>query len=196
VDFNYREMSRVLKVPDEKFRDKIHKTLEENLTTIRRELGEKDASRWDEKTLNAFMAEEFQKILGPMAPCEKDPALQAKMDEQGGLLMSDEWLFRRGKPVAGREVKIRAGLNVVQRAYKAPGGLIRAAYEVKEERIKGVIVSGDFFCFPRDGIRKLEKRLEDQPVNQIGTLLDAFYSEDRVETPGITVQDWLQVFKP
>ncbi|HEX9910198.1 MAG TPA: lipoate--protein ligase [Desulfatiglandales bacterium] len=196
VDFNYEEMTKVLKVPDEKFRDKIHKTLKENLTTIRRELGEKEASRWDEGTLNSFMAEEFQKILGPMAPCAKDPVLQAKMDELGAHLMSEEWFFQQGKTVPGREVKIRAGLNVIQKAHKAPGGLIRADYEVKEGRIKGVSVSGDFFCFPRTGIRKLEKRLEDQPVEQIGTLLGAFYSEDQVETPGITVQDWQQVFKP
>jgi len=196
VDFNYEEMSKVLKVPDEKFRDKIHKTLKENLTTIRRELGEKEASRWDEGTLNAFMAEEFQKILGPMAPCAKDSMLQAKMDELSAHLMSDEWFFQQGKTVPGREVKIRAGLNVIQKAHKAPGGLIRADYEVKEGRIKGVSVSGDFFCFPRTGIRKLEKRLEDQPIEQIGTLLGAFYSEDQVETPGITVQDWQQVFKP
>jgi len=196
VDFNYEEMSKVLKVPDEKFRDKIHKTLKENLTTIRRELGEKEANRWDEGTLNAFMAEEFQKILGPMAPCAKDSMLQAKMDELSAHLMSDEWFFQQGKTVPGREVKIRAGLNVIQKAHKAPGGLIRADYEVKEGRIKGVSVSGDFFCFPRTGIRKLEKRLEDQPIEQIGTLLGAFYSEDQVETPGITVQDWQQVFKP
>jgi lipoate-protein ligase A len=142
------------------------------------------------------MAEEFRKILGPMSLCEKDPVLQSKMDELGAHLMSEEWLFQRGKPVPGREVKIRAGLNVIQRAHKAPGGLIRADYEVKEGGIKGVTVSGDFFCFPRTGIRNLEKRLEDQPLEQIGALLDAFYSEDRVETPGITVQDWLQVFKP
>jgi lipoate-protein ligase A len=196
VDFNYEEMSKVLKVPDEKFRDKIHKTLKENLTTIRRELGEKQASRWDEGTLNALMAEEFQKILGPMALCAKDPALQAKMDELGAHLMSEEWFFQQGKTIPGREVKIRAGLNVIQKAHKAPGGLIRADYEVKEGRIKGVSVSGDFFCFPRIGIRKLEKRLEDQPIEQVGVLLGAFYSEDQVETPGITVQDWLQVFKP
>jgi lipoate-protein ligase A len=196
LDFNYEEMSKVLKVPDEKFRGKIHKTLKENLTTIRRELGEKEASRWDEPTLNALMAEEFQKILGPMTPCQKDSLLQAKMDELGGRLMSEEWLFQRGKPVLGREVKIRAGLNVIRKAHKAPGGLIRADYEVKEGRIKGVSVSGDFFSFPRTGIRKLEKRLEDQPVEQMESLLKAFYSEDRVETPGITVQDWLQVFKP
>jgi Bacterial lipoate protein ligase C-terminus len=142
------------------------------------------------------MAEEFQKILGPMAPCQKDSLLQGKMDELGARLMSEEWLYQRRKPVTGRKVKIRAGLNVIRKAHKGPGGLIRADYEVKEGRIKGVSVSGDFFCFPRTGIRKLEKRLEDQPIEQMESLLKAFYSEGRVETPGITVQDWLQVFKP
>jgi len=195
VDFNYGEMSKVLRVPDEKFRDKIHKTLQENLTTIRRELGEQPASRWDEGTLNALMAEEFQKILGPMTPCDKDQVLQAKMDELAGLLMSEEWLFQRRRSVLGREVKIRAGLNVIQKVVKAPGGLIRADYEVREGQIKGVTVSGDFFCFPRTGIRSLEKRLEDQPLEQVEALVRAFYAEGEVETPGITVQDWLQVFK-
>jgi len=130
-----------------------------------------------------------------MSPCEKDPVLQAKMGELGVQLMSEDWLHQRGKPVPGREVKIRAGLNVIQKAHKAPGGLIRADYEVQEGRIKGITVSGDFFCFPRTGIGNLEKRLEDQPVEHIGVLLDAFYSEDKVETPGITVHDWLRVFK-
>ncbi len=195
VDFNYGEMSKVLKVPDEKFRDKIHKTLQENLTTIRRELGEQKAGHWDERMLDAFMAEEFQKILGPMSPSEKDPMLQAKMGEIGVQIMSEEWLFQRGKLIPGREVKIRAGLNVIHKAYKAPGGLIRADYEVREGRIKGISVSGDFFCFPRTGIRKLEASLEDKPADQVEGLLDAFYSENQVETPGITVQDWLQIFK-
>jgi len=142
------------------------------------------------------MAEEFQKILGPMTQCQKDSVLQGKMDELGAHLMSEEWLFQKGKTMPGREVKIRAGLNVVQKAHKAPGGLIRADYEVKEGRIKGVSVSGDFFCFPRTGIRKLEKKLEDQPVEQVAVLLSALYGDGEVETPGIMVQDWLQVFKP
>jgi len=33
LDFNYKAMSRILKVPDEKFRDKVFKTMEENVTT-------------------------------------------------------------------------------------------------------------------------------------------------------------------
>jgi lipoate-protein ligase A len=196
VDFNYEEMSKVLNVPDDKFRDKIHKTLKENLTTIRKEIGEKEASRWDEPTLNTLMAKEFQKILGPMSPYQKDSLLQEKMDELGARLMSEEWLFQRGKRVPGREVKIRAGLHVIRKAHKAPGGLIRTDYEVEEGRIKGVSVSGDFFCFPRTAMRELEERLEDQPVEEIEFLLKAFYSRDRVETPGITVQDWLQLFNP
>jgi hypothetical protein len=118
------------------------------------------------------------------------------MGEIGAHLMSEEWLFQRGKPVPGRQVKIRAGLNVIRKAHKASGGLIRADYELEEGKIRGISVSGDFFCFPRAGIRKLEKKLEDQPVELVEVLLSAFYSEDQVETPGITIQDWLQVFKP
>ena len=34
IDFNYEMMSKVLRVPDEKFRDKVFKTLQENLSTI------------------------------------------------------------------------------------------------------------------------------------------------------------------
>jgi hypothetical protein len=36
----------------EKFRDKVKKTIEENLSTIGRELGEERADQWDENTLN------------------------------------------------------------------------------------------------------------------------------------------------
>src|SRR5512139_50930 len=39
LDFDYQAMARILKVPDEKFRDKVHKTMEKNLTTMKRELG-------------------------------------------------------------------------------------------------------------------------------------------------------------
>ena len=62
VDFNYDMMARILKVPDEKFRDKVHKTLTENLSTIRRELGKARAERWGETELNALLAEEYDKI--------------------------------------------------------------------------------------------------------------------------------------
>lgn len=196
VDFNYEEMSKVLRVPDEKFRDKIHKTLKENLTTIRRELGEEAASRWDEQTLNGLMAEEFQKILGPLEPCRKEERLRGKIAELSQVLLADEWLYRKGKRVSGRDVKIRSGLNLRQKAYKASGGLIRSDFEIADGRFLEVSLSGDFFCFPQEAVRRLEKALEGERVGDAEEILGSFYSGQHVETPGIRVEDWMEVLTP
>ena len=193
LDFNYEMMCKILKVPDEKFRDKVHKTLIENLSTIRRELGENKAKAWGEADLNALMAEEFEKILGPMQPSEKDEALEAKIEELGERMMSDAWLYQKGRRVSGRDIKIRAGIKVVQKIHKAPGGLIRADFELREDRFSNVSLSGDFFCFPEEAIRLLEARLEGQPIAESHTLLKKFYSEEGIETPGIEIYDWMQV---
>ena len=193
VDFNYAMMSRVLKVPDEKFRDKVHKTLMENLSTIRHELGQNKAKAWNEADLNALMAEEFEKLLGPMEPSEKDEALQARIEELGVRMMSDVWLYQKGRRISGRDIKIRAGIKVIQKIHKALGGLIRADFELREGKFSNVSLSGDFFCFPEQAIGLLEARLEGQPIEEASTLLREFYSKDAIETPGIGIDDWMQV---
>jgi lipoate-protein ligase A len=195
VDFNYEMMARVLKVPDEKLRDKVHKTLRDNLSTIRRELGEKEAKQWDETSLNDLMAKEFGKLLGPMEPCEKDRELQAKIDDLRARMINEKWIHQKGKRVAGRDVKIRAGVKVVHKMHKAPGGLIRADYEVRERRFRDVCLSGDFFCFPEEAITWLESRLEGRPIQDALPLLTSFYSEKDIETPGIKIDDWMMVLK-
>jgi len=194
VGFNFEMMSRVLKVPDEKFRDKVHKSLKENLSTVRRELGEEAAGQWDEASLNNLMAEEFDKLLGPMHLQGKDKLLQAKIEELGQRMMTDEWLHQKGKRVAGRNIKIRSGIQVMHKVYKAPGGLIRADFEVEEGKFAHVILSGDFFCFPEEAIGWLETRLEGEPIGEVQSLLTRFYSEKEIETPGIEIGDWIRVF--
>ncbi len=194
VDFNYEMMSRVLKVPDEKFRDKVHQTLKENLTTIQRELGKEKAGQWDEAQLNELMAEEFQNLLGPMQPAAKDPALQSKMDECQAMLYSDDWLYQKSKTRAsGRDIKIRAGVEMLHRMHKAPGGLIRAEYAVVDGCFGDLHFSGDFFCFPSNAVEELEKSLSGQPVADAGKLVQAFYAQETLETPGVEIQDWLKV---
>jgi len=194
VDFNYEMMSRVLKVPDEKFRDKVHKTLRDNLSTIRRERGKKQATRWDETRLNALMAEEFQKLLGPMEPGERDQKLQKKMDDLRAQMLTDDWLLQKGrKRVSGRDIKVRAGIKVLNKIHKAPGGLIRADFEVKEGSFGEISISGDFFCFPEDAIRRLESKLEGMPIPESQRLITNFYAEGNIETPGIEIEDWIKV---
>ncbi len=194
LDFDYDMMARVLKVPDEKFRDKVHKTLTDNLSTIRRELSDQEAARWAEGGLNDLIAEEFGVLLGPMAAADKDPELQAKMDELAQRMLSDEWLFRKGKPGVGRDIKIRAGVQVQHRMHKAPGGLIRADLEIVEDRIGGVAISGDFFCYPGDAVARLEAALEGVSLSDAADVLGQFYAGEDVETPGIGIEDWLKVF--
>jgi len=194
VDFNYDMMCRILKVPDEKFRDKVHKTLFENLSTIRRELGEEEASKWDDTTLNAMMAEEFETLLGAMEPRGKDAALQAKMDELGAKMLPEAWtLLNSKKRTAGRDVKIRAGASMVHRMHKAVGGLIRADFEILEDRFGRVHLSGDFFCYPETAVGELESELAGTPVDHLKETLERYYEKSGVDTPGIEIEDWIRV---
>jgi len=195
VDFDYETMSRVLKVPDEKFRDKIHKTLRENLSTIRRELGEDTAEYLDEDTLNNLLVTEFEKILGPLEASNKDDRLERKMRELSARMMKDEWLYRKGKRrVSGRDVKIRDGINIRHRVHKSPGGLIRADFEVIEGKFGVVSISGDFFCYPGDAIGWLESELEGHTTDGIAQVIGTFYTKYGIETPGIDVAVWVKVF--
>jgi lipoate-protein ligase A len=194
VDFDYATMSRVLKVPDEKFRGKVHQTLRDNLSTIKRELGEEKASLWDEPALNSLMANEFEKVLGPLSASEKDKGLEQKIDELRARMMNDEWLFQKGKKwTKGRDIKIRQGTNLRHKIHKAPGGLIRADIEIIEGRLGRVSLSGDFFCYPAEAIDWLESGLNGTGLDEVENFLDSFYKKKKIETPGITIEDWLKV---
>jgi len=195
LDFDYETMARVLKIPDEKFRDKVKKTIKENLSTIRRELGAERADQWDENTLNNMLAEEFQKLLGSMTPARKDNLLTAKMQAMKSEMMRDDWLFHRGKRVGGRVVKVRSGLEVVQRMHKANGGLIRAEFVVEDGCYKEVAISGDYFCFPKDTVSRLQSSIEASPTKEILKVVTDFYQMGRFEWPGVEIDDWMQIFK-
>jgi lipoate-protein ligase A len=187
-------MSRVLKVPDEKFRDKVRKTIEDNLTTIHRELDENEITRWGEAKLNALMAEEFGELLGTFEPCQKDDALISKMEALGSQMIDDAWLFRKGKPSSLRSVKIRSGVEVKHKMHKAIGGLIRADFEMRDDRMSHVSISGDFFCYPEDAIAQLESLLEGTAAADVHKVLTRFCSRRDIEIPSVGYNDWMSVF--
>jgi lipoate-protein ligase A len=196
VDFDYKTMSQVLKVPDEKFRDRVQNTIEANLTTIRRELGEKDAGRWTGAEFNRLLVEEFEKMLGPLQPRGMDDVLRSKMDELGSVMTEESWLFRRGRPLNGRQMRIRSGVNLFHRIHKAAGGLIRADFEIRDGAYHEVCLSGDWFCYPREATQALELQIVGISIEKLRSVIEEFYCEHRVETPGIMVDDWLAVLSP
>jgi len=77
--------------------------------------------------------------------------------------------------------------------HKATGGLVRADIEMLGETFGSLSISGDFFCFPEQGIEWMERWLQGKPVKDTQNLIEVFYAEKQIETPGITVDDWLQV---
>ena len=187
VDFDYDTMVRVLRVPDEKFRDKVYKTLRDNLSTIRRELG--GAPPFDE--LRELLASKFEDILGPMERVGQiEPELRAKAEEVSCWLFGDEWLFSGGRRrKLTKRVKIREGVEVLQRVYKAPGGLLRAIFRLEEGRIHDVSLSGDFFLYPAEALEELENALEGLTPEETGPVIEGFFASHGVETPGIEPKD-------
>jgi len=194
LDFNYEMMSKVLKVPDEKFRDKLHQTLSANLTTVRRELGETKAAGWNETNLNEILKTGFGKLVGDFQTGTIDENLTSAMDQLAKKMLTPEWLNARGRKQAGRQVKIQTGVDIVQKMHKATGGLIKATYELRNGHYHAICISGDFFCYPPNGIDLLESALEDIPVTEVGRTLEQFYRDNPVETPGIDIADWTAVF--
>ncbi len=85
-----------------------------------------------------------------------------------------------------RDVKIAAGVHVLQRIYKTPGGLVRATLEVKDEVIRSAWITGDFFFYPEQKLVALEKALEGVPMAQVPAVIQAFYEQEHIESPGVT----------
>lgn len=188
LDFNYEMMSKVLRVPDEKFRDKVYKTLQDNLSTIRRETG----SVPETAALAADLVRRYEPLLGPLTPAEPGAALLAKVAALEAEMNTPEWLFandrRREK---AHEVKIREGVYVLQKMLKTPGGLLRVTAVNENGFLRDVYLSGDFFFYPAHRLLDLEAALEGTPVETeaITAVVQQFYQDNAVETPGVQPQD-------
>jgi lipoate-protein ligase A len=195
LDFDYETMSRVLRVPDEKFREKVKKTIRENLSTIRAELGVEAASRCSDADLNVMMAEEFAKVLGPLKPARVDDELAGMIRTLEGKMINPDWLHRKGKRVPGRRVKVRAGLEVFHRRHQARGGLIRVDGAVADGCYRQVALSGDFLVSPPETFSRLEQFLEGRPVAEVEAVLAEFFAGQDFDPPGVTRDDWLEVLR-
>jgi lipoate-protein ligase A len=184
--FDYEAMVSVLRVPDAKFRDKVFKSLRENLTTLERELGH--APPWE--TMIAALARNFETVLGPLTPAKLPRIVHEKVGELAQTHTTEEWLLRPGKRSRqGRRVKIAEGVEVAQRVHKALGGLIRATVETQHGQIVAVGLSGDFFFYPSHKLADLEQCLVGATMAQVPGALEEYYRANGIESPGMTPQD-------
>jgi lipoate-protein ligase A len=196
LDLNYELMARVLKVPDEKFRDKMAKSMREWVTTLKRELGEPPTAR----EVKELYSKAFQDILGVELVREGPSGLEWEVfnEETRPRHTSEEWLHMEAPPSQqreGRAVKIAHDVKVVEADHKAKK-LIRIRAEIMGDEIMSAQIRGDLFVIPKEAVATLEEMLvgvkleEDELMNAI----EKFYSETQAQTPGITGQDFKEAF--
>jgi len=194
LDFDYQAMSRILKVPDEKFRDKVYKTMEENLTTMKRELGVIPSR----EEVVSVLKEKFEKRVGKFTPASLNSEILEKMKQIESWMTSEEFLLRKTPRIPGG-VKIKEGVEVLYGLHKAKGGLIRTAEEISEGRIEDISISGDFTFYPKERLDGLEGSLEKVPLeeDQIIERVEAYYEKKGIESPGVESKDFaLTILSP
>jgi lipoate-protein ligase A len=192
LDFDYRAMSKVLKVPDEKFRDKIYKTIEENVTNMKRELG----AIPPREDIKSVLIEKFAKILGPLEAVSLTTEIVSKMEEVEKYLTSEKMIYKKTPRIA-QGVKIKEGVEILYGMHKARGGLIRTAQEVEKEKINEVAISGDFAFFPKDELSGLEEQLKDtmRKEKEVSDKIEDFYHRKKIQSPGVSSEDYLKALK-
>ena len=196
MDFDYEMMSKSIRVPDEKFRDKVFKTLQENLSTMKRETGSIPST----EALAMDLVKRYEPLLGEMEIVrEVDDELLKKADEMLALMYNPEWLHANDsrRPRAD-QVKIREGVYVIQNMLKTPGGLMRVTAVKEDEILHDVHISGDFFFYPANLLPGLENSLNGVAADaeNVKAAVEKFYSERSIESPGVQPADFAAAIFP
>ncbi len=181
-DFDTGTMARGLKVSSEKMRDKVFESLEQYMTTVRRELPEPPPRSEVLAILRDKIAGGLDVELydGELTDAEKTEI--RRLDRR---FASKQWLEQTGgRPKHG--VLIRGGVSVVEAEHKAPGGLIRVTARLRDEVLDDVSLSGDFAFYPLSLVAGLETALRGLPLEEqsLRPAVESFYETRAVQAPG------------
>jgi len=188
-DFDYETMAHAIKVPDEKFRDKIFKTMEEYVTNMKKEIGQAPPHEEIKKVL----IKKYEKLFGKLKPLQLSEEIIQKMTELAKWFNSPEFFYRK-TPRIPHGVKIKEGIEILYSTYKAQGGIVRTAQEVKNTRIKEIGISGDFTLYPKKELEHMEYFLKDteRKKSEIHSKIKEFFNDTDVQTPGVEVTDFTE----
>jgi len=194
LDPDVETMARVLKVPSEKFRDKLAENISGWITSLKKELGEvpereqiKDyyLEGWNE------MGFEFEK--GSLTVEEKE-----KLNELISKFKSKEWIYKREfehpelvSVMDSQFTKIKGGHFIFEASFKAEK-LIRITMEIIDDHINEILISGDFFIEQVDELEKLENELAGCKIEKeiLTGRIERFFTQHQIHSYGATAEDF------
>ncbi|MHA2203274.1 MAG: lipoate--protein ligase family protein [Candidatus Hodarchaeales archaeon] len=193
LDFPRKEMTQILQVPSEKFRDKVYKSLEAGITSFKDELGYIP----DRDEIIEIYTQQFESILNVhLTPTSLEPETLKLMEELRTTYLTDEWRFQvahRGKNLI-HKVKIHVSNYIVEGTHKSTGGLIQVICEFQGSVLVDLLISGDFWIYPDLILPQLEQHLRNIDVNNIDleSHIQSFLNSHNCESPGTTAADLSQ----
>ncbi|HUL29793.1 MAG TPA: DUF116 domain-containing protein [Thermodesulfobacteriota bacterium] len=179
VDFDVDEMLRSLRIPTEKLQDKEIESVKDRVTCLKWELGRTPSIQ----SVKACLTRGFEETFGvrfenKRLTDDEENALRSKL----AYFSSDDYIFKTRNSLPRR--------RTVGSLLKAPGGLIRISIAVdsKARVINQILITGDFFAYPKRAIFDLESHLKNSMAtsSNIREMIRSFFSNEKLKIPGIS----------
>jgi lipoate-protein ligase A len=185
MSFDARAAASVLRIPDEKMRDKVAKTIDAYVSSLYKELGHRIAP----KLVRRELVRSFEIALGRrLVPGELSAAERESYDRWVHRMRDRDWIddvrlnTERQKPL-----RITGNVRIGHGLTKAPGGLVRVSLVIASGEVVAALVSGDFYAIG-EAHAKLEAALRGPAdMTSLANRLRAVWTE--VEAPGLAWTD-------
>jgi lipoate-protein ligase A len=184
IEFDVEKMLRVLRIPAEKLSDKAIASARERVANLADLLGQAPEREFVQQCLTQAFAEEFGVHF---ERGELNAAEEARYRTALAEIETDDWVYLLNRP--------QSHLPLVEAVQKFPGGLVRVgiAYDRVRDRIRQIVITGDFFVQPKRAIADLEARLRESEGAQLEANILCFFQEQAVDMQGLAAPDLVAV---
>lgn len=188
VDFDVDEMLRALRIPTEKLQDKEIQSVKERVTCLKWELGRTPSL----SNIKEALTKGFQESFGiQFNPEPLSPEEECLLKERLPHFSSPAHIFKVREAFPRRKT--------LASILKAPGGLIRVsiALDTKTQVINQILITGDFFAYPKRAIFDLESLLKNSKAtpSNVERIIRNFFSTDRPQLLGVREDHLIQALK-
>ncbi len=185
VDMNPKLMMSALRVPRSKLAKRKLDSAEQRVVSLRELLGEETPGLAQiQQALTTSFAQRFklQEHYERVSDAELDHAQRLWSEEIG----QDTFVSEIEEPPAAR--------GDLSGQHSAPGGFIQSYIRLEgpaQNRIRAVLITGDFFIAPPRVIYDLEASLRGVYIQQLDDHIRAFFQSSKMEALSVTAEDFI-----
>jgi lipoate---protein ligase len=185
VNFDVNEMLRALRIPTEKLQEKEMESVKERVTCLKWELDPLPPL----SEIKASLVRAFQDAFGIRFQNQSlTPEEEQRFRVKVPYFSSREYIFKVREALPRR--------RTLSSILRAPGGLIRTsmAVDLKARVINQILITGDFFAYPRRSIFDLESLLKNSKASRssVETIVRSYFAEEQPDIPGIKDTDFIR----